>query len=470
MPSPAQSQPTMRRRNVQGFGNGDPYSSKRNNGYDSDKSKKSMGRKVVRKLDLFPKVEQDLTVKTDQGGMISLIGYAIIFCLVMAELLNHMALSRDTSESLVVDTSLSQKMQVNINMTFPSLSCVDLHLDVMDVAGDSQLDIDDTLVKRRLLLSGRPIGQDVIKAEANKKQKEDEENRKHVKTDLGDNYCGPCYGAHEEDGDCCDTCDDVVNAYKKKNWNSKQIMSVAEQCIREGKTASGPKRLTKGEGCNLSGYMKLNRVAGNFHFALGDGVERDGRHIHLFNPEDAPDYNASHIIHELTFGPSVSNLDHGALDGVKKITMEQNGRTGLFQYFIKVVPTVYENLNGEVIGETNRYFFTERFRPLMTELIGDEHYELAGSDKEKKDRVGVAAGGHGKDSHSKQEHHHQQNSILPGIFFVYEINPFAVVVTPKNVPMSHLLIRIFALVGGIITIVGWIDGAVFVRGKKRSWQ
>jgi len=473
VPSPTQSQPTMRRRNVQGFGNGSDYSAKTSNGYDYDKTKKSIGRKVVRNLDLFPKVEQDLTVKTEQGGMVSLIGYGIIFCLVLAELLNHMALSRETSESLVVDTSLSQKMQVNMNITFPDISCVDLHLDVMDVAGDSQLDIDDTLVKKRLTKDGKPVKADVIKAETNKKHNQDLENRKHLKNDLGDDYCGPCYGAHENEDDCCDTCDDVINAYKKKSWNARQITNVAEQCVREGKTDTSPKRIAKGEGCNLSGFMNINRVAGNFHVALGEGVERDGRHIHLFIPDDAPLFNTTHIIHELTFGPSVSKSDHGALDNVKKIADENSGKTGLFQYFIKVVPTVYQDINGDVIGETNRYFFTERYRPLMTELIGDEHYELAGGEKKgdnDKDRVGIAAGGHGKDSLSKQEHHHQQNSILPGVFFVYEIYPFAVVVKPKNVPLSHLLIRIFALVGGIITIVGWVDGAIFVRGKKKSWQ
>ena len=358
-------------------------------------------------------------------------------------------------------------MQVNINITFPAISCVDLHLDVMDVAGDSQIDIDDTLVKRRLQLNGRPLSNSVIKAEANKKHKENEELKAALKEELGDNYCGPCYGAKSED-ECCNSCDDVVEAYRTKNWNAKQILDNAEQCIREGRAGAGPKKLSQGEGCNLSGYMNINRVAGNFHFALGEGVERDGRHIHLFLPEDAPKYNTSHIIHELTFGPKVSASDHGSLEGVNKVTTDENGGTGLFQYFIKVVPTTYKDFDGEIIGETNRYFFTERYRPLMTELIGDEHYELAGEDNNNK-KAGVYAGGNGKDSHSKHEHHLHKNSILPGIFFVYEIHPFAVVVSPKSVPLSHLLIRIFALIGGMITIVGWIDSVVFARGKSRNW-
>jgi len=285
-----------------------------------------------------------------------------------------------------------------------------------------------------------------------------------IEEKVGPNYCGPCYGAHTDEEECCNTCDDVVEAYKKKNWNHKFVQQLAEQCVREGKDGgSAPKKITTGEGCNLSGFMNINRVAGNFHVALGEGVERDGRHIHLFLPEDTPNFNASHIVHELSFGPKISAMEHGDLEGISKITTVENGSTGFFQYFIKVVPTTYKDGYGNVLGETNRYFFTERFRPLMTELIEDEHYDLAGEDKDE-NVAGVHTGGQAKD------HHDHMNSILPGVFFIYEIYPFAVVVTPKSVPLSHLLIRVMALVGGVMTIVGWIDTFLFVRGKGKSWR
>ena len=103
-----QPKSTMRRRNVadyDGMNSGGYSNSHGKNGYGSpDKKSSTIKRKVVRKLDLFPKVEQDLTVKTEQGGIISLIGYVIIFCLVLAEVVNHMNMSKDTSETLIVDT------------------------------------------------------------------------------------------------------------------------------------------------------------------------------------------------------------------------------------------------------------------------------------------------------------------------------------------------------------------------------
>jgi hypothetical protein len=49
--------------------------------------------------------------------------------------------------------------------------------------------------------------------------------------------------------------------------------------------------------------MTVNRVAGNFHIAMGKGVERNGRYIHSFLEEDLPNFNVSHIIHQLSFGP-----------------------------------------------------------------------------------------------------------------------------------------------------------------------
>lgn len=30
--------------------------------------------------------------------------------------------------------------------------------------------------------------------------------------------CGDCYGAGDEVGQCCNSCDDVIQAYKKKGW------------------------------------------------------------------------------------------------------------------------------------------------------------------------------------------------------------------------------------------------------------
>ena len=435
---------------------------------------------MVKRLDfMFPKVESGYTIQTDRGGMASLVAFVIVAILMLAETCTWISQNRSTLEHISVDTSLGKRMRVNINITFPQLACVDLHLDAMDVAGDSQLNIEDTLVKRHLHIDGSPLSNEEIKVETNKHQQEYENKQRILKEKLPDNYCGPCFGAHETEGQCCQTCDELLDAYKKKMWKFEMLIYTAEQCIREGRDKQEPKRMTKGLGCNLSGYMTLNRVAGNFHIAMGEGVEQDGRHIHSFVPEDAPNFNASHTIHELSFGPG----NDSPLNGITKVVGPEHGTTGLFQYFIKVVPTSYKGMSLPVserdqalpslyeevedhpdgMLETNRYFYTERFRPLLKELPVEDDEEEERDDGSVRQ---APAGGAAHQAH--QQHHAAQNAILPGVFFMYEIYPFAVEISPNRVPFTHLLIRLLATFGGVFTIVRGLDAMLYARDKKRG--
>ena len=47
----------------------------------------------------------------------------------------------------------------------------------------------------------------------------------------------------------------------------------------------------QGEGCLTYGHLEVNKVAGNFHIALGKTITRDHRLIHQFSPADAPKFN-----------------------------------------------------------------------------------------------------------------------------------------------------------------------------------
>jgi hypothetical protein len=432
---------------------------------------------VVQKLDfMFPKVDQEFTVKTKGGGVASLVASGLIAVLILAEIITWVGQNRMELSKTYVDNSLGKKMKVNLNVTFPALACEDLHVDVIDVAGDSQIDIDDTLVKRKLLKTGQPLTQQELEVETNMHRQQQLDKERILKSDLPADYCGPCYGAHETEGQCCQTCEEVIDAYKKKKWKTEMLKFTSEQCMREGRDKQAPKRITFNQGCNLAGYMTLNRVAGNFHIAMGEGVERDGRHIHTYVPEDAPNYNVSHIIHQLSFGPEDGSEP---LSGMKKIVTEKTGTTGLFQYFIKIVPTSYvgdafpnvqqradslPSLYEEIEEgggtqkkiETNRYFITERFMPLMTDLLEDHHKE-----KDDPSRHAVNAGHAG--SHAHEDHHKIQNSVLPGVFFIYEIYPFAVEISRNSVPFTHLLIRIMATVGGVFTLARWADSIIYDR-------
>lgn len=461
--------PSLRRRHVE------PGNGYRGTNHDDDNERskndhRRESRAVVKSLDfMFPKVDQEFTIQTDRGGVASLVAFGLIALLCLAETISWFGANRATTEHVAVDTSLGRKMRVNLNITFPALACEDLHVDVMDVAGDSQLNIDNTLTKTRLRLDGRPTGRQE-QVDSNLGQKRQSEIDRVLAMELPDNYCGPCYGAQQADTDCCNSCDELLAAYGKKKWKTDMIITTSEQCIREGRHKTEPKRMTKGEGCNLVGYMTINRVAGNFHVAMGEGVERNGRHIHTFQPDDTQNFNASHIIHHLSFGlPPVEGgklnsnsplAQEHPLNGVRKIVDKERGTTGLFQYFIKVVPTTSISKNNER-QETNGFFFTERFRPLMQEYFqGDEE-----GDEEDKNPPAVDAGASG--SHGHHDHHDvKKNSILPGVFFIYEIYPFAVEVTENSVPLTHLLIRLMATIGGVFTCFKLLDSLVFERSSS----
>jgi len=455
--------------------------------YNGDGSK---GRKssAVEKLDfMFPKVAQEFTVKTHSGGVAAMAAYGLILILVLTEITTWRGQNRLETSTAVVDTSLGRKMRINMNITFPAIACEDLHLNAIDVAGDSQIDVEDTMKKLRLHANGGVYNNKEIEVELNMHNIEDAKKKEILRTKLPDKYCGPCYGAHESEGQCCDTCDDIIEAYQKKRWKTELLTYTAEQCVREGRDKALPKKIVKGQGCNLSGYMTVNRVGGNFHVAMGEGVERDGRHIHTYNPEDAINFNSSHIIHQLSFGPTGGNE---ALNGATKIVTEEKGSTGLFQYYVKIVPTTYvgEGVNFPKFDEeslpslypeaedsatassvskvrqieTNRYFFTERYMPLMTDLLEEHQKEY----EEDEVRAAVDTGYTG--GHDNKDHHQKQNSVLPGIFFIYEIYPFAMKISQNEVPFTHLLIRLMATIGGVFTLARWLDSILEGRMNPRS--
>ena len=75
-------------------------------------------------------------------------------------------------------------------------------------------------------------------------------------------------------------------------------------------------------------------------------------------------------------------------------------------------------------------------------------------------RYGATVDAGHKGGHSNKDHHHVQNSVLPGIFFIYEISPFAVEISQNSVPLTHLLIRLIAIIGGVFTCASWLDAAL----------
>ncbi len=111
---------------------------------------------------------------------------------------------------------------------------------------------------------------------------------------------------------CCNTCDDLIKMYQHKQWSIVDILRNSTQCVRD--RASHFASVGSDEGCMVSGVMKVNKVAGNFHIAHGESMVRDGRHIHQFNPVTAPSFNISHTIHSISFGNPYPSMPANPLD------------------------------------------------------------------------------------------------------------------------------------------------------------
>jgi hypothetical protein len=171
-------------------------------------------------------------------------------------------------------------------------------------------------------------------------------------------YCGDCFGADPPAGKkCCNTCEDIQEAYKAKGWafNPEKI----ETCVKEG--FSDKLKAQANEGCRVWGHLWVNKVQGNFHIAPGKSFQSDHMHVHdLEALKFASGFNLSHIVTRLSFGEDFPGIVN-PLDKVTKTWVEDG--SAMYQYFIKIVPTTYQDLYGNVIS-TNQFSVTEHTRKL----------------------------------------------------------------------------------------------------------
>lgn len=245
-------------------------------------------------------------------------------------------------------------------------------------------------------------------------------------------YCGSCYGTEEKAGDCCNSCEDVRERYRQRGWAFGNLEGI-EQCKREG--YSTKLREQMGEGCNIYGFLEVNKVratgeraapvcrwrardnnqgsvadasrtpsrtrdvglqvahhaplsispqvAGNFHFAPGKSFQQGSMHVHDLMPlmeayGPTHIFNMTHTIESLSFGAQYPGLVN-PLDRVTNVQIQQGA---MYQYFTKVVPTYYQDIRGALL-RTNQFSVTEHVKDVDLRM--------------------------GKN--------------LPGVFFFYDINP-----------------------------------------------
>jgi endoplasmic reticulum-Golgi intermediate compartment protein 3 len=140
--------------------------------------------------------------------------------------------------------------------------------------------------------------------------------------------CGSCYGAGEED-ECCNTCEDIRRAYRTKGWHLELLPGHnIVPCIGE----KDEDEQDDGEGCNVHGVVALSTGGGNLHLAPGKEAAGGGITILEALMQSFQEWNVSHTINKLRFGPEYPAAKY-QLDGQVR-TIEDT--FGMYQYYLQV--------------------------------------------------------------------------------------------------------------------------------------
>ena len=152
-------------------------------------------------------------------------------------------------------------------------------------------------------------------------------------------------------------------------------------------------------------------------------------------------FNTRHFFETFSFGDEYPNQNNvlevrsqarESTDGSIVDMVETNMLNGVpvqsdcisYSYFLKIVPTTYEYIDGRIVNNTYQYSVTKSAK------VFDANNMM-------------------------------MNSRLPGIFVSYELSPIMVKFIEKSKPFIHFITGCCAIIGGLFTVAGMIDGLIF---------
>uniref|UniRef100_A0A5S6QZZ2 Endoplasmic reticulum-Golgi intermediate compartment protein 3 n=1 Tax=Trichuris muris TaxID=70415 RepID=A0A5S6QZZ2_TRIMR len=368
----------------------------------------------VRNFDAYSKPLEDFRVRTLSGGAVTVVSAVLMALLFVSELRSY--LSTEIVEELFVDTTVGDEhLKINFDVLFPALDCEFISVDVMDIAGQLQSNVTDSVWKE--VVGELPTTVNPSKVS---------EPGSTVTEPSSTNPCGSCYGAESHAGMCCNTCEDVKRAYLKKGWVIGELDQIV-QCRNEHWVRK--LRSHRGVGCRVHGWLNVSKVAGNFHIAPGSTVRDAHSHVHSLHSVGPQSFNTSHTVRHFSFGTPYPGKQY-PLDGQSTIT-ESGGL--MVHYFVKIVPTIYEDsVKNRIL--THQFSVTKHQRTI-------EAADMAG---------------------------------LPGFFVSYEFSPLMVQLSHRDTPFAHFLAEVCALIGGIFTVASLLDSCLYklsnILARKLSME
>lgn len=362
----------------------------------------------IRRFDAYPKTLDDFRVKTYAGAIVTILSGILMAFLFISELNDF--LTPEVREDIFVDISRGSKLRINVDIVFHKIPCALLSIDAMDISGVHQINVEHSMFKRRLDLEGNPIKEPEKEIKLGEPATEITESEKPE----NESKCGSCYGAETPELRCCNTCEEIREGYRRKGWAFLDPKNY-EQCIKEGWTETLKEQ--QNEGCHVFGYIDVNRVAGNFHIAPGRSFQQHHVHVHDLQPFSSSEFNLTHTINHVTFGEHTPEKE-GPLNNLN-VVAEMGAM--MFQYFAKIVPTTYEDLDRRVVDRTQ--FSVTRHSKIASILSGEQG--------------------------------------MPGFFLIYELSPMMIRYSEKRKSFLHFLTGLCAIIGGIFTVAGLIDALIY---------
>eukprot|EP00930_Biecheleria_cincta_P059240 TRINITY_DN44995_c0_g1_i1.p1 TRINITY_DN44995_c0_g1~~TRINITY_DN44995_c0_g1_i1.p1 ORF type:complete len:665 (-),score=79.68 TRINITY_DN44995_c0_g1_i1:128-2098(-) len=240
------------------------------------------GLRLLREMDMFRKLppehqngETSCTTGT-VGLLLRGLGLVLVGLLSISECWSYAQPARkqrfDIDMHGMFDAGAPRKMRVNLNVTIHDFPCIDLSLDYQDVMGNRAMDVRSTVFKERLRADGSPVGE-VIKNDPKVAVNGGVSNPSILRNSSTNVTCGDCYGALPV-GECCNTCSDVLYAYRLKRWALPRIESIA-QCRHDGSARSAyqPPQIIRLDEYSSDDYMKNFKTIGIMTARGGSGME-----------------------------------------------------------------------------------------------------------------------------------------------------------------------------------------------------
>ena len=367
---------------------------------------------MLKRLDFFPKfTDPDVKVKTNLGALFSVVTVTAMLVIFFHEL--YRTVRPRVFDDIIVDTSrvgLQRTMPIAFNLTIFS-PCNNIHVGAYDYEGNLQSSQTNEIRKQRIDENGLAIGDrqwmQMKKREKGRIPRQTEE------------VCGSCYGAGAK-GQCCNSCDDVIDAFKAKGW-SVQSLDRWQQCIDEGYVNFGK------ESCVIYGTVRVARTKGSFFVSLLEDNRPGEKRAHDLS-RISRSTNMSHEIQYLVFGMRVPGAAH-PLDGLRVVQPEKGLMA--YNYHLSIVPEKWISRRGFVIN-------TFKYAPAF----------------------------------SKKNITAKISRDVPGVYFYYDIAPVAVISKETAYTLWQFICSVCAIVGGAFTCAAVADQFMYraistIEGKRQ---